>query len=55
MTRRSATSSAVEADTTTCSRRFGREMPAAGFGLYLERVHLAQAEEERVAKEGGER
>ena len=34
-------------------RRFGREMPAVGFGLYLERVHLAQAEEERIAREGG--
>jgi ATP phosphoribosyltransferase regulatory subunit len=32
--------------------RFGRAMPAAGFGLYLERVHLAQMEEERLAKEG---
>jgi ATP phosphoribosyltransferase regulatory subunit len=28
--------------------RFGRPMPAAGFGLYLERVHIAQAEEERL-------
>jgi len=28
--------------------RFGRPMPAAGFSLYLERVHLAQLEEERV-------
>jgi hypothetical protein len=27
-------------------------MPAAGFGLYLERVHLAQMEEERLAREG---
>jgi hypothetical protein len=26
-------------------------MPAAGFGLYLERVHLAQMEEERLARE----
>ena len=33
-------------------RSFGRAMPAAGFSLYLERVHLAQAEEERIAKEG---
>jgi ATP phosphoribosyltransferase regulatory subunit len=33
--------------------RFGREMPAAGFSLYLERVHLAQMEEERIAE--GER
>jgi ATP phosphoribosyltransferase regulatory subunit len=33
-------------------RRFGHEMPAVGFSLYLERVHLAQAEEERIAKEG---
>jgi len=28
--------------------RFGRPLPAAGFALYLERVHLAQAEEERL-------
>jgi ATP phosphoribosyltransferase regulatory subunit len=27
--------------------RFGRPLPASGFGLYLERVHIAQAEEER--------
>ena len=26
-------------------------MPAAGFGLYLERVHVAQMEEERVVRE----
>ena len=31
--------------------RFGRPMPAAGFSLYLERVHLAQLEEERVEVE----
>jgi histidyl-tRNA synthetase len=31
--------------------RFGRAMPAAGFGLYLERVHLAQMEEERLVEE----
>ncbi len=30
--------------------RFGRPLPAAGFGLYLERVHLAQMEEERVIR-----
>ncbi len=30
--------------------RYGRGLPAAGFALYLERVHLAQAEEERIAK-----
>jgi ATP phosphoribosyltransferase regulatory subunit len=29
--------------------RFGRALPAAGFALYLERVHIAQAEEERLA------
>jgi ATP phosphoribosyltransferase regulatory subunit len=29
--------------------RFGRPLPAAGFALYLERVHVAQAEEERRA------
>jgi ATP phosphoribosyltransferase regulatory subunit len=32
--------------------RFGRAMPAAGFSLYVERVHLAQMEEERLAREG---
>jgi ATP phosphoribosyltransferase regulatory subunit len=31
--------------------RFGRPLPAAGFALYLERVHLAQAEEDRLAAE----
>jgi ATP phosphoribosyltransferase regulatory subunit len=31
--------------------RFGRPLPAAGFALYLERVHLAQAEEERLQGE----
>src|SRR5215207_1198866 len=30
--------------------RFGRPLPAAGFALYLERVHIAQAEEERLAE-----
>jgi ATP phosphoribosyltransferase regulatory subunit len=37
-------------------KRFGRDLPAAGFSLYLERVHVAQAEEERLASsaEGGE-
>jgi ATP phosphoribosyltransferase regulatory subunit len=29
--------------------RFGVPLPAAGFALYLERVHIAQAEEERIA------
>jgi ATP phosphoribosyltransferase regulatory subunit len=28
-------------------RRFGLDLPAAGFALYLERVHVAQMEEER--------
>jgi ATP phosphoribosyltransferase regulatory subunit len=28
--------------------RFGRPLPAAGFALYLERLHVAQAEEERL-------
>lgn len=32
--------------------RFGRPLPAAGFALYLERVHIAQAEEERLAAGG---
>jgi ATP phosphoribosyltransferase regulatory subunit len=34
--------------------RFGRPRPAAGFALYLERLHIAQAEEERIARERGE-
>jgi ATP phosphoribosyltransferase regulatory subunit len=34
------------------SARFGHDLPAAGFSLYLERVHLAQAEEERIRQEG---
>jgi ATP phosphoribosyltransferase regulatory subunit len=33
--------------------RFGRDLPAAGFSLYLERVHVAQAEEERVLRGTG--
>ena len=33
--------------------RFGRELPAAGFALYLERLHVAQTEEERQG--GGDR
>jgi ATP phosphoribosyltransferase regulatory subunit len=28
--------------------RFGRPLPAAGFALYVERLHVAQAEEERL-------
>ncbi len=28
--------------------RFGRPLPAAGFALFMERVHVAQAEEERL-------
>jgi ATP phosphoribosyltransferase regulatory subunit len=31
--------------------RFGLPLPAAGFALHLERVHIAQAEEERLARE----
>jgi ATP phosphoribosyltransferase regulatory subunit len=34
--------------------RFGRKLPAAGFALYLERVHIAQAEEQRLASETGQ-
>ncbi len=33
--------------------RFGIDLPAAGFALYLERVHVAQMEEESRTKEGG--
>jgi ATP phosphoribosyltransferase regulatory subunit len=36
----------------TLTGRFGRELPAAGFALFVERVHVAQAEEERQG--GGE-
>jgi ATP phosphoribosyltransferase regulatory subunit len=32
--------------------RFGRPLPAVGFALFLERLHIAQAEEERIAEEG---
>jgi ATP phosphoribosyltransferase regulatory subunit len=32
--------------------RFGRPLDAVGFALFLERVHIAQAEEERIAEEG---
>lgn len=31
--------------------RFGRPLPAVGFALYLERVHIAQAEEERLEQD----
>jgi ATP phosphoribosyltransferase regulatory subunit len=31
-------------------QRFGLDLPAAGFGLYVERVHLAQMEEQRRAR-----
>jgi len=27
-------------------KRFGLDLPAAGFALYMERVHVAQLEEE---------
>ena len=33
--------------------RFGRRLPACGFALYVERMHVAQAEEDRRAAEGG--
>ena len=33
--------------------QFGAPMPAAGFSLYVERVHLAQMEEERIDEERG--
>jgi ATP phosphoribosyltransferase regulatory subunit len=33
-------------------KRFGLDLPAAGFALYLERVHLAQMEESRLGEEG---
>lgn len=33
--------------------RFGRDLPAVGFALYLERLHIAQAEEERLARGEG--
>ncbi len=33
--------------------RFGWELPAVGFALFLERLHVAQAEEERLSGEDG--
>ena len=33
--------------------RFGEERPACGFALFVERLHVAQAEEERRAREEG--
>lgn len=33
--------------------RFGRPLPAVGFALFLERLHIAQAEEERIAGDEG--
>ena len=33
--------------------RFGKPLPACGFGLFVERVHVAQAEEERRSGEDG--
>lgn len=35
--------------------RFGTPLPAAGFALFLERVHVAQAEEERLELKTAER
>jgi ATP phosphoribosyltransferase regulatory subunit len=34
----------------TLMSRFGLDLPAAGFALYLERVHLARMEEERLGR-----
>jgi ATP phosphoribosyltransferase regulatory subunit HisZ len=33
-------------------KRFGLDQPAAGFALYVERVHVAQMEEERRERGG---
>ena len=33
-------------------KRFGMDLPAAGFALYLERVHVAQMEEEQRRGKG---
>jgi ATP phosphoribosyltransferase regulatory subunit len=33
--------------------RFGRAFPACGFALYVERMHVAQAEEDRLRAEAG--
>jgi ATP phosphoribosyltransferase regulatory subunit len=32
--------------------RFGHPLPACGFALYVERMHVAQAEEDRMRAEG---
>ena len=34
--------------------RFGRPQPACGFGLFVERLHVAQAEEERRQQPEGQ-
>ena len=34
--------------------RFGRPLPACGFALFVERMHVAQAEEERLGAEGSD-
>jgi ATP phosphoribosyltransferase regulatory subunit len=39
----------------TLLNRYGRDLPAVGFALYLERLHLAQAEEERTASDPDQR
>jgi ATP phosphoribosyltransferase regulatory subunit HisZ len=35
-------------------KKFGLDLPAAGFALYLERVHVAQMEEQRLQRDRGE-
>ncbi len=54
MTPPSATSSVAAGATTSSWAGSGIPLPAAGFALYLERVHVAQAEEERLLPEPGE-
>jgi ATP phosphoribosyltransferase regulatory subunit len=39
----------------TLLSRYGRDLPAVGFALYLERLHLAQAGEERIDEQEGGR
>ena len=52
-TRRSATCSAAAAATTGCWRASGATCPPPGFALYLERLHVAQAEEQAQAEDRG--
>ena len=52
-TPRSATCSAAAAATTACCSASALDQPAAGFALYVERVHVAQIERSRARRGAG--